>query len=95
MIYVNINALDKRLCFYHKKLWSKCKNLWTFKLILGYWVSNGSAKDKDIHPSHVKVIWHIVDLGFCFLVVSGKKNSTFSEITIVFVNLIKIKIKIY
>ena len=54
--------INDSLCFYYKKLWSKCKKLWTNKFIFGYWVSNGSIKIRISERSPVKVISHIVDL---------------------------------
>ena len=54
--------INDSLCFYYKKLWSKCKNLWSNKFIFGYWVSNGSIKIRISESSPVKVISHIVDL---------------------------------
>ena len=54
------------LCFYYKKLWSKCKKLWSNKFIFGYWVSNGSIKIRISEHSHVKVISLIVDWGKLF-----------------------------
>ena len=50
------------VCFYYKKLWSKCKKLWSNKFIFGYWVSNGSIKIRISKCAPVKVISHIVDL---------------------------------
>ena len=54
--------INDSLCFYYKKLWSKCKKLWSNKFIFGYWVSNGSIKIRILERSPVKVISHIVDL---------------------------------
>ena len=54
--------INDSLCFYYKKLWSKCKKLWSNKFIFGYWVSNGSIKIRISERSPVKVISHIVDL---------------------------------
>ena len=53
--------INDSLCFYYKKLWSKCKNLWSNKFIFGYWVSNGSIKIRISKRSPVKVISYIVD----------------------------------
>ena len=57
LVYINDS-----LCFYYKRLWAKCKKLWTNKFIFGYWVSNGSTKIRISERSPVKVISHIVDL---------------------------------
>ena len=54
--------INDSLCFYYKRLWSKCKKLWTNKFIFGYWVSNGSIKIRMSERFPVKVISHIVDL---------------------------------
>ena len=54
--------INDSLCFYYKKLWSKCKKLWSNKFIFGYWVSNGSIKIRISKCAPVKVISHIVDL---------------------------------
>ena len=54
--------INDSLCFYYRKLWSKCKKLWTNKFIFGYRVSNGSIKIRISERSPVKIISHIVDL---------------------------------
>ena len=54
--------INDSLNFYYKKLWSKCKKLWTNKFIFGYWVSNGSVKIRMSERFPVEVISHIVDL---------------------------------
>ena len=54
--------INDSLYFYYKKLWSKCKNLWSNKLVFGYWVSNGSIKKSISERLPVKVISFIVDL---------------------------------
>ena len=38
--------INKNLCFYYKKLWSKCKTLWGAGHISAFWASNGSLKIK-------------------------------------------------
>ena len=57
LVYINDS-----LCFYYKKLWFKCKKLWTYKSIFGYWVSNDSIKVRVFEHSPVKIISHIVHL---------------------------------
>ena len=55
--------INDRLCFYYKKLWSKCKKLWFNKFIFGYWVSNVPIKTRiypNVHPLklfHILLIW--------------------------------------
>ena len=56
-VYINYS-----LCFYCKKLRSKCKKLWTKKSIFGYWVLNGVVKIRISECSPVKIISHIVNL---------------------------------
>ena len=58
---------DDSLCFYYKKLWSKCEKIWTIKFIFGNRLSNGSVKIRISESSPVKVICHIVDLEKLFL----------------------------
>ena len=52
--------INDSLCFYYKKLWSKCKKLWSNKFVFSYWVSN--VKIRISKHSTVKAISHIVDL---------------------------------
>ena len=54
--------INDSLCFYYKKLWSKCKKLWSNKFIFGCSVSNDSIKIRIFERSPVKVISHILDL---------------------------------
>ena len=54
--------INGSLCFYIKKLWSKCKKLWSNKFIFGYWVSDGSIKIRylSVHLLklfHISLIW--------------------------------------
>ena len=38
--------INPSLCSYYKYLWSKCKALWSGKLISSFWASNGSLRIK-------------------------------------------------
>ena len=57
LVYINDS-----LCFYYKKLWSKCKKPWTNKFFFGYWVSSGSVKIRISERSPVEIISHILGL---------------------------------
>ena len=54
--------INDSLCFCYKKLWSKCRKLWTNKFIFGYWVSNVSVEIRISERSPAKIISYIVDL---------------------------------
>ena len=36
--------INPSLCSYYKYLWSKCKALWSGKVISSFWASNGSLR---------------------------------------------------
>ena len=50
------------VCSYHKRLWSKCKRLWTNEYIHTFRVSNGSIKIKIRDICEPNAISHITDL---------------------------------
>ena len=45
--------INNSLCSFYKRLWSKCKRLWTYKYIYTFWVSNGSVKIKGKTPNPI------------------------------------------
>ena len=49
--------INPSLCGYYKYLLSKCKALWSGKLISSFWVSNGSLKIK-LGDDTVKSVTH-------------------------------------
>ena len=53
--------INENFCFYHKKLWSKCKRLWSAGHISAFWVRNGSLRIKLSNGS-VSIITHDCDL---------------------------------
>ena len=53
--------INESFCFYHKKLWSKCKRLWSAGHISAFWVRNGSLRIKLSNGS-VSIITHDCDL---------------------------------
>ena len=53
--------INPSLCSYYKYLWSKCKALWSCKLISSFWVSNGSLRIK-LGDDTVKSVTHKDDL---------------------------------
>ena len=53
--------INESLCFYHKKLWSKCKRLWGAGHISAFWVRNRSLKTK-LSNEPVSMITHDCDL---------------------------------
>ena len=57
--------INPSLCSYYKYLWSKCKALWSGKLISSFWVSNGSLKIK-LGDDTVKSVPHNDDLKVLF-----------------------------
>ena len=57
--------INPSLCSYYKYLWSKCKALWSGKLISSFWVSNGSLKIK-LGDDTVKSVIHKDDLKVLF-----------------------------
>ena len=57
--------LNPSLCSYYKYLWSKCKALWSSKLISSFWVSNGSLRMK-LGDDTVKPVTHKDDLKVLF-----------------------------
>ena len=57
--------INPNLCSYHKYLWSKCKALWSVKLISSFWVSNGSLRVK-LEDDTVKSVTHKDDLKVLF-----------------------------
>lgn len=50
--------INNSLCSYHKKLWFKCKTLWTNKFIQGCWVSCGLLEIKIFENSAPTIITH-------------------------------------
>ena len=58
--------MDDSLCSYYKRLWSKCKRLWTSKYIHNFWVSNGSVSIKIGENSKPNTI-NITDLSLHLL----------------------------
>ena len=59
--------INPSLCSYYKYLWSKCKALWSSKLISSFWVSNGSPRTKL--GNTVKSVTHKDDLKVLFPVI--------------------------
>ena len=57
--------INPSLCSYYKYLWSKCKALWSDKLISSFWVSNGSLGIK-LGDDTVKSVSHKDDLKALF-----------------------------
>ena len=57
--------INPSLCSYYKYLWSKCKALWSGKLISSFWVSNGSLRIK-LGDDKVKSVTHKDDLKALF-----------------------------
>ena len=57
--------INPSLCSYYKYLWSKCKALWSGKLISSFWVSNDSLKIK-LGDDTVKSVRHKDDLKVLF-----------------------------
>ena len=57
--------INPSLCSYYKYLWSKCKALWSGKLIFLFWVSNGSLRIKSGNDT-VKSVTHKDDLKALF-----------------------------
>ena len=57
--------INPSLCSYYKYLWSKCKALWSGKLISSFWVSNGSLRIK-LGDDTVKSVTHKDDLKALF-----------------------------
>ena len=53
--------INESLCLYYKKLWSKCKSLWSAGHISAFWVRNGSLRIKLSNGS-VSIITHDCDL---------------------------------
>ena len=53
--------INESLCLYYKKLWSKCKRLWSASHISVFWVRNGSLRIKLFNES-VFIIPHNCDL---------------------------------
>ena len=53
--------INESLCLYCKKLWSKCKSLWSAGHISVFWVRNGSLRIKLSNGS-VSIITHDCDL---------------------------------
>ena len=51
---------------YYKRLWSKCKRLWTNKYIHTFQVSNGSIKIEIRDICETNTISHITDLEIFF-----------------------------
>ena len=54
--------INPSLCSYYKYLWSKCKALWSGKLISSFWVSNTVKYSDDT----VKSVTHKDDLKALF-----------------------------
>ena len=50
-------CINKSLCPYYKKLWTKLRKLWDTKRILSFWVSNGSIRITLI-KENVSIITH-------------------------------------
>ena len=53
--------INESLCLYYKKLWPKCKSLWSAGHISAFWVRNGSLRIKLSNGS-VSIITHDCDL---------------------------------
>ena len=53
--------INESLCLYYKKLWSKCKSLWSAGHISAFWVRNGSLRIK-LSNGIVSIITHDCDL---------------------------------
>ena len=53
--------ISDSLCSYYKRLWSKCKRLWTNMYIHTFWLSYGSEK-KVRENTKPNTITHITDL---------------------------------
>ena len=57
----NLKFINESLCWYYKKLWSKCKSLWRADHISAFWFRNGSLRIKLSNGS-VSIITHDCDL---------------------------------
>ena len=57
--------INPSLCSYYKYLWSKCKALWSVKLISSFWISNSSLRVK-LGDNAVKSVTHKDDLKVLF-----------------------------
>ena len=57
--------INPSLCSYYKYLWSKCKALWSGKIISSFWVTNGSLRIK-LGNNPVKSVTHKDDLKALF-----------------------------
>ena len=57
--------INPSLCSYYKYLWSKCKALWSGKLLSSFWVSNSSLQIK-LGDDTVKSVTHKDDLKALF-----------------------------
>ena len=53
------------LCSYCRYLWSKCKALWSGKLLSSFWISNGSLRIK-LGDDTVKSVTHKDNLKVLF-----------------------------
>ena len=53
--------INRSRCSYYKYLWSKCKALWSSKLIPLFWISNGTLQ-KKLGGNTVRSVTHKNDL---------------------------------
>ena len=54
--------INDSLSSYYKRLWRKCRKLWSSKFIHTFWVSNGSIKLKIADNDRVYTITYNNDL---------------------------------
>ena len=58
-------SINESLCLYYKKLWSKCKRLWSAGHVSAFWVRNRALRIK-LSSESVSMITHDCDLGKLF-----------------------------